>query len=180
MATNQLSFFATRADLESVLRTVEAARSLQFVVAGLFDSAEIQSIHSLLKTPSLGIAEFADPNHETRYLVADRDLVIQIREVPQRRGGVKFAIDQQANPRTIGFQAGGQFGEKCLIAGQVGTVSDDQNSLELFRQFFKEFQRQFTRIKSYYIGKEAVELLKNGWRLTSNAKSPSLYDLKPD
>jgi len=162
MARNQFSFFATRADLEPLLRTVESARALQFVVAGLFDSAEILSIHSLLRTPSLGIAEFADPNHETRYLVADRDWSIQIRTVPQRRGGAKFAIDQLANPQTIAFQPGGQFGERCLIAGQVGTVSDDQNSLELYGVFGKEFRRKFTRIKSCYVGDEALELLKKG------------------
>lgn len=180
MARNQLSFFATRADLELVLRVLESTRALQFVVAGLFDSAHVQTKDSLLSTPSLGIVKFGDLNHETRYLVANRDLPIQIRTVPQRRGGVKFALDQQANPRSIAFQAGGQLGERCLIAGQVGTASDDQNSLELFRKFSRAFQDQFTKIKSYYVGKEAAELLKKGWRLTSNAKSPALYDLKPD
>jgi hypothetical protein len=180
MARNQFSFFATKADLESVLRAVESVRPLQFVVVGVFDSADVQSKHSLLGTPSIGTVRFADASNETRYLVAHRDLPIEIRTVPQRAGGVKFAIDQQANPQTIGFQPSGEFGEKCLIAGQVGTVSDHRNSLDLFREFSREFQRQFTKIKSYYVGKDALELLKKGWRLTSNAKSPPLYDLKLD
>lgn len=123
--------------MESVLRVVESARALQFVVAGLFDSADVQSQHSLVGTVSLGVVGFGDPSLETRYLVADRDVPIQVRTVPQRRGGIKFAMDQQSNPRTIGFQPAGQFEERCLIAGQAGTVSDHQDSLELLRAFSK-------------------------------------------
>jgi hypothetical protein len=34
------------------------------------------------------------------------------------------------------------------------------------------------KIKSYYVSKMAAALLDEGWRLTSNTKSPSIYDLK--
>jgi len=67
-----------------------------------------------------------------------------------------------------------------LIDGQVGTISDDPHSLELFHLFRKEIRRLFTKVKEFYVGKEAGELLDKGWRLTANAKSPALYDLKRD
>ena len=48
MPSNQFVLFATKADLESLLQAVQSDCALQFVVAGLFDSASIQSIESLL------------------------------------------------------------------------------------------------------------------------------------
>ena len=180
MTKNQLSFFATKDDLESLLRTVESERPLQFVVAGLFDSLNVEPLESLLDAPNLGSVTVGDANHEPGYLVATRGITIEVRPVPQRRGGVKYAVDQLTNPKTIAFRPGGTFGATCLIAGQVGTASDDPSSLELFQLFSKQTRHRFTKIKSFYVGKEAGELLNKGWRLTANAKSPALYDLKRD
>ena len=180
MAKNQLSFFATKADLESLLRTVESERQLQFVETGLFDSPKLEPMHSLVGAPKLGNLSTGDHNHGPCYLVACREISIEVRPVPQRRGGIKYAVDQQANPKTIAFRPSGAFGENCLIDGQAGTVSDDSSSLELFQLFSKELRRQFTKVSEFYVGKEAGELLDKGWRLTANAKSPTLYDLKRD
>ncbi len=178
MARNQQSFFATKADLESLLREVESKRQLQFVETGLFDSPSVQPVYSLLGAPNLGHLAAGDHNQGPCYLVASREISIDVRPVPQRRGGTKYAVDQQENPKTIAFRPSGVFGENCLIDGQVGTISDDPNSLELFQLFLKEMRRQFTKVKEFYVGKEAGELLDKGWRLTGNAKSPTLYDLK--
>jgi hypothetical protein len=92
---------------------------------------------------------------------------------------VRYAVDQLANPKTVVLQPGGQF-EGCIIAGQLGTVSDDPTSLELFRFISKQVRRLFTKVKAFYVGKEASELLGRGWRLTANVKAPPLYDLKRD
>jgi ATP phosphoribosyltransferase regulatory subunit HisZ len=180
MAKNQLSFFATKADVESLLRAVESKRQLQFVLTGLFDSPNVEKMQSLLAARNLGHMDVGDANQRAGYLVASREISIEVRPVPQQRGGVKYAVDQLANPTTIAFRPGGSFGERCLIAGEVGTTSDNPNSLELFQAFSKEVRHQFAKIKPFYVGKEAGELLDKGWRLTTNAKSPTLYDLKRD
>lgn len=180
MAKNQLSFFATKGDLGSLLRPVESEQPLQFVVAGLFDSPNVEPVESLLSNSNLGSVAVRESNQAVAYLVARRGIPIEVLPVPQRRGGVKYAVDQLANPKTIAFWTGGRFGETCLIAGQVGTVSDDPCSLELFQLFSKQIRHWFTKIKSFYVGKEAGELLDKGWRLTANAKAPTLYDLKRD
>lgn len=180
MPRNQLSFFATKDDLESLLRAVESEQPLQFVIAGLFDSPNIEPMESLLGVSNLGSVAVGDANHEPAYLVARRGVPIEVQPVPQRRGGVKYSLDQLANPKTIAFRTGGTFGETCLIAGQVGTASDDSGSLELFKLFSKQIRHRFTKVKSFYVGREAGKLFDNGWRLTANPKAPSLYDLKRD
>ena len=180
MAKNQISFFATKSDLESLLRAIESKRQLLFVTTGLFDSPRVEPMESVLAARDLGRIDVGDANQSACYLVANREIAVEVRSVPQKSGGVKYSVDQLANPRTIAFRPSGSFGERCLIAGQVGTASDNPSSLELFQMFSKEVRNQFAKIKSFYVGKEAGELLDKGWRLTANAKSPTLYDLKRD
>ena len=178
MVRNQHSFFAAKADLEALLRQIESERQLQFVETGLFDSPSIEPVNSLLGAPNLGYLPVGDHNQGPCYLVASREISIYARPVPQRRGGTKYAVDQEQNRKTIAFRPSGAFGDNCLIDGQVGTISDDPSSLELFQLFRKEMRRQFSKVNEFYVGKEAGELLDKGWRLTANAKSPALYDLK--
>ena len=166
--------------MESLLQNVESKHQLQFVETGLFDFPKIEPIHSLLSVPNLGILEAGDHNQGPCYLVAAREISIEIRPVIQRRGGIKYAVDQQANSKTIAFRPSGSFHDTCLIDGQVGTISNDPSSLELFKVFHNEIGRQFKKTMEFYVGKEAFELLENGWRLTGNVKSPTLYDLKRD
>lgn len=180
MAKHQLSFFATEADLVLLLETIESKRGLQFVSAGLFDSPIIAPMESLLAVREFGRTASGSASQSVCFIVANRDCTIEVRPVPQRRGGVRYAVDQLANPRTIVFRPGGKFSDTCLIAGEVGTASENPQALEIFRVFSRETRRQFTKIKSFYVGREAGELLDMGWRLTTDVKAPALYDLKRD
>jgi hypothetical protein len=175
MKRYQVNIFATKADLESLLRIIEAKQELQFVRTGLFDV--VQNREVTLFGSNLGIAVSGDNNQEATYLVANRSECIQCRTVPQRSGDIKYAIDQQTNSRTIVFRPSGVFGEGCLIAGYIGTISTDPVAIALFQSFSREIKHQFKKIKSFYVGKEAEALLAKGWRLTSNIKSPLSYDL---
>lgn len=178
MSRNQVSFYATKGDLQALLLAIEAQRPLQFVAAGLFDSPSVEGRESLLDEPDIGTLTSGDPNHERRFLIADREVSISVREVPQRRGGVKYAVDQQSNPKTVAFVPGGSFGPSFLLAGQVGTISADPSSINLYESIRSEIRRMFTKIKTAYVGPEAEALLDAGWRLTASSKTPAIYDLK--
>lgn len=178
MKKNQLNLFATKSDLENLLQAVESKYPLQFVRTGLFDSPVIEALQSLLDVPDIGKVSVGDAVQAPRYLVAIRTTHVEVETVPQRRGGIKYSVSQKNNPKTVVFSPGGVFAETALIDGAVGTISDDLNSLELFRLFSKEIQGQFKKIREYYVGKEAASLLDKGWRLTHNVRSPILYDLK--
>lgn len=177
MKRTQINFYATAADLESLLRAIQTEHDIFFVQAGLFESP-IQDCRKTLLDSNLGIATKGDSNHEDTYLISESGISIQNRTVPQHGGGIKYAIDQMINPKTLVFRPGGVFGDNIVIAGYVGTVSQDAASTSLFKLFSKEINRQFVKIKSFHVGKEAYECLKNGWRLTTGEKSPPLYDLK--
>lgn len=145
---------------------------MKYVIAGSFDSSEIE--------PTYSIAEVSDGRHEQSYLVSSRELPTEVRAVQQRGGGIKYVIDQLVNPKTIVFRPGGLGGDRCLISGQLGTVSSDPISVRIFQLFTREVKKKFAKIKSFYVGKEAERLLNSGWRLTTSPKAPRMYDLQRD
>ena len=177
MAATQLQFFATRGDLEEVVRSVEAARQLAYVRAGLFDEPTVVLAESLLTIPEVGTAQGDASPKCPSYLVALRPFVPAVRSVPQRGGGTKYAIDQLENPQTIVLRPGGVLGDAVIIAGSLGTASTAPASLELYASFRAEFLASFSSIKSYRVGAQAARLLDAGARLTADVRAKPLYDL---
>lgn len=169
-------FFATKEDLVTAIRAVELTHSLEYVTCGLFDQPIISVFDNISSLPNLGVAKSGD-SLESIFLVLPCGQKVKVRQVPQRKGGFKYAIDQQANPGTVAISPGGRFGDSVLISGMVGTIHHDMISEDLLRAFAREFKRRFVKIKSYWVGPEARELLRLGVRLTHSAQAPSTFDL---
>lgn len=179
MRKKQFSFFATQEDLMGVLTALEAKISFCFASTDVIGD-EAPSIHkSFSEIVDLSIARFGDPSKEKAFLLVASDARLQVRKVEQRRGGEKYFLDQLSTPESVVLRPGGVFGEsECIVAGQVGTVSEDKWSVDLYKILLAEFKSKFTRIKSFYVGKIASKMLGDGIRLTTNIKAPPEYDLQ--
>ena len=169
-------FFATRDDLMNWLRSVSAGRSLVLTEAGMFDAPEVKTCR-WKDCERLGISRTGNHLTDVMYLVHDQSVRIEVREVPQRRGGVRYSIDQRLNPQTVGLRPGGTFGGNIIISGQLGHGTGHPWSDDLAHVLRKELRKQFTRIKSYYVGEGALARLDSGTRLTINAAAAEEYDL---
>ena len=93
--------FATKSDLLLGLQELETARNLKYVLAGLFDEPSYETLHSANEIVEFGISPTGESNLDPCYLVMDTDRDLSSREVTQKRGGHKFAIDQLLNPDSI-------------------------------------------------------------------------------
>lgn len=122
MPSKQLHFFATYNDIANVLQQFEAQQSVMYVLAGLFDRNCPQYFETYKVINSLSVSPDGDPNRIPGYLVVDPLHKILVREVPQKDGGQKFAIDQYLNPETLYFQSGGLFADKIIVPGRIGIV----------------------------------------------------------
>jgi hypothetical protein len=170
-------FFATHDDLIVVLQAVEVRYALKYMRCGLFDDSDRPVFNSFTEINNFGIAIEGNSNAEANYLVLRSEATVRVREVPQRRGGIKYAVDQQQNPESITIKPGGRYGDSAIIAGMVGTVHHDDRAEELFAAFIKAFRMRFIKAKSYIVGPEALKLLKSGFRLTQSMKAPTEFDL---
>ncbi len=166
MKRRLVPFFATPSDLKTVLNDVGKLISLDFVRRGMSDTSGI----CRMQYP------FDLAQHES-YLIISEGRNITANEVPQRQGGISYAIDQSQNPDSIDFKTGGFYNPTILLPGQMGTISSSCESLKLFEIFERTISKHFNKVMAYYLGAEALEVLDKGCRLTASVKGSSIYDL---
>jgi hypothetical protein len=177
MRGHAIYFYATRDDLEPVIRSIEATASFNYVLTGLQSSRIFPTYSSGLEIPSLGRATGQSAVHCEAYLVVPKETQVLIRDVPQRAGGVMYAVDQLINPDSIVFQPGGVLDDSVVISGEAGTTAQTEKATEIFSLFRKWLKNDFQRRQSFYVGPNALQLKEKGSRLTANLKSPREYDL---
>lgn len=179
MNSKQTMFFAVLEDIEQIVRDIESSIDIRYYKTGLFETRNIPNYNSIFEVPSVGVTSSGDWNRIDSYIILKRTIPLNIRDVPQRTGGVKYAVDQMTNPKSIELKLGGIYLEKenVIVAGRVATVSEDSDSNELYKLFSNKIKKKFKKIGTFYVGKIAEEKLQEGWRLVTNEKSPKEYDL---
>jgi len=170
--------FATKSDLEPGLRSIESQRDLKYILMGSFETAEINVIKSAFEITDLAISTKGDHVHEDSYLVMDSEAELNIREIPQRRGGNRYIVDGLINPHAIVFRPSGRFTNLAVIRGEIDGSNDDPISMGLYKLFVAEITKGFKKVKTYYVGPEALSLSKGRIRLTHSIHTSSEYDLK--
>ncbi len=179
MKSKQIMFFTQLEDIENIIRDFESMIEIQYYKTGLLDSKNIPTYDSVFNLPNVGFTLSGDWNRIDNYLITKKTISLNVREVPQKTGETKFAVDQMNNPKSIEVKLGGIYIEKenVLVAGRISTISEDSDSNELYKLFTSKLKKEFKKIGTFYVGRKAEEKLKMGWRLVTNEKLPKEYDL---
>jgi hypothetical protein len=171
-----IHFFALREDLLSMLNAAEQEGPLIYTRAYDYAGDEnLEVLNSGVEIPKLGRATHHNAIGSETFLVSFPELSIRPRPIAATG---RIAIDQLWNPDTVTFTPGGLWNEDVVLYGRVATVSDSRQAQELMKRFHSAIRKHFTKIGGYYVGPQALELLKLGKRLTIGAYSPSDYDLR--
>ncbi len=112
-----------------------------------------------------------------KYLVTEAGKPIAVRELSHFDGQERWSVDQLTNPDSTVLTHGGRYGERILLRGEIRTASKSITASSLQRAFDTSVRRHFVKIKAFYVGKQAEELLDSGYRLTDAEQSPEAYDL---
>jgi hypothetical protein len=177
---SSLELFCTQSDLLSLFDLVEASSALTYAQTGLWEVAVAKLYASGRDLPNLGISILGETSTEASYLVLEAGQTANVEAVPQRNGGVLYAVDQMLNPDTVVLKPGGIYRHECVIAGQLAAISTSSASQALFVRFSRAIRQTFSKHRSYWIGVEAHDLWKNGMRLTIGATVPSQFDLREE
>lgn len=178
MKTRQTFYFADEEDLTPLLQELEAVEAVRYYQTGLFDSPGPIYYRSLFEAGKIGVVLHGDWNHTKSYLVLPGEVDVIVTPVPQRKGGIKYAIDQEKNLSSIIVKPSGVFQQGILVAGKIGTIYDNEVALRLFKSFSSPVKKCFHRIGDFYVGDSARAKLAAGWRLVTMDQSPKEYDLK--
>ena len=130
-------FFILLEDIAQILKDIEAAIDVQYYKTGLMDDKNIMTYSSIFDIPNIGFTTSGDWNRIDNYLVMKETTPLIIEDVPQRAGGIKFSVDQLMNRKSITIKLGGiyEIAENIIVAGRVATVSEEEDSIELFTLF---------------------------------------------
>jgi hypothetical protein len=178
MGRYQFMFYATAGDLTPVLSLLEAQKKLQYTPMRDVVSDRAKIYFSYADIPDFGRTYDLTAVHNPAYLVALRGTVVQVKSIPQRTGGINFAIDQRLNRDTVTLRPGGMCGYDMLLYGTIGTVSERDASLNLYDFMVEPYLARFVQVNEFFLGPEAFALWKSGVRLTTSATSPTKFDLK--
>lgn len=155
-----------------------SAKDLQYTLAGLFKSKELQTYSSYRDIPDLGRAFHRSSVANRQYVISLRGTSVRIRDVPQYSGGVLFAVDLLLNEDSIVFSPGGRYREDVMLYGMIGTLSPPSvASKNLYAFAAKAFRKDFKKVMEYFVGPEALDLMASGVRLTLDATTPPEFDL---
>ena len=177
MKSQQTFFFADRHDIEPIITLIESIFDIKYCGTGMFLTIDHKYYGSLLDFEGFGSVNNGDWNQSKSFLVLPSEGELIVRNVPQKAGGIRYAIDQQNNPKSIVIKPSGIFKEGVLVAGMLGTISHDDFSLKLFKEFSSKIKKTFTKLGQFYVGPNAKVKLENGWRLVTNEQSPKEYDI---
>jgi hypothetical protein len=173
----QFNFFATKDDLLPGILAFEAEHRVQYVLWGLHDSPSFERYPSVTDIPDLGQSLHGHRAAEKKYSVLPADAEVKVKPVPQRRGGTKYEVDLTSICR-FAFSPGGVYGDRFVIDGSVGVNIGNEASITLCKEFIKKLRKGWTRIESYYVGSQALQLMKEGYRLTMSTQTPESSDLR--
>ncbi len=176
MRGKRVTFFATEQDFRHFILAFEATAPCQYFETGSFEDPAIPTYSSLLQVPTLGKVPYHSTVLAPCLLLLPLDVALTVRSVPQRAGGVRYLVDQLANPYGFLLTMGGTFQPGVLVASEASTLATDAASLALFANWAKLVRKQ-CRMGYAYVAPEAALLLAGGWRLVSDARSPLEYDL---
>jgi hypothetical protein len=178
MRGKQIMFFVDPDDIDPILRQIEDSNNIHYFMTGLLDSATIPQYDTFSQIPDLGYVSEGDWNKIDSYLILPRNTNLNIRSIPQRAGGIKYAVDQMINEKSVVLKPGGIFNNEILVAGRVATISEEKFSVDLYKAFSLIIKKKkFKRIGEFYVGPSALQKLHSGWRLVTNEKLSRGFDL---
>jgi hypothetical protein len=172
----QMSFYAVKDDLLPVLQALEDNGSAKYARTGRFVEPGLTVFDHGRDIPNLGNAVSEAGNSCETFLVCKSEQQIIPRSV-RILGQERFFIDQFYNPNTVTFTPAGMWEQEILLAGRVGTASASQESQRLMKRFHSAIRRRFIKVRAYWVGHGALELLQSGKRLTIAVQSPPEVDL---
>lgn len=177
-------FFATPADIKPVLRRFENNAPIKFVEQGHLTSPNAPVYFSAEELPTPGIATNETGSGSISYLVLPRHeanpVESYVSTAPETAGKRRWSSYNAINESSVVMTLAGLWDADTLLPGNVSTLHGTKEAQQLMRWFLSSLKKErFIKVQSWWLGKEATEMLKSGRRLTTTAvQSPPEYDLK--
>lgn len=176
----QILFFATPTDIAPVLLRFEASAPIQFVEMGTLSTPSRAIYLQSSQIPNVGIATHETGSLSQGYMVSLRDTKNHIDLSVLKNGEKRWNLFNADNEEAVVLGMAGLWKTGTLLPGDISTLQENQVTKQLMKWFLSALKQEgFTKVREWWLGREAMEMLKDGKRLSTTAEqSPPEYDLK--
>ena len=172
-------FFATQADIVTVLERFEIKAPIKFVETGTRATANRPIYLASCEIPQLGRSTHETGNASTTYMVSRRDTKNQMYVFLDDSGQKKWLLSNGDNEETTLLTPAGLWKTGTLLPGNMSTMHNTPVAQQLMRLFLSTLKQEgFRRIGIWWLGGEALAMLKAGKRLVQAEQSPPEFDLR--
>jgi hypothetical protein len=173
-------FFATPADMVPLLKRLEASAPLKFVATGNLTTRNRPIYLTSPEIPDVGIATHETGSLSVTYLVFHRDTKIPVHTFTGQNGEARWDLSNGDNNETVSLTMAGLWKSDIVLPGCMTTLHSTPVAQQLMKWFSAALRQQrFTKIQSWWLGDEALAMLKDGKRLPTTAEqSPPDFDLR--
>ena len=175
----RIFFFATPTDVVPVLERFEANAPLKFVEIGNLTTPN-RAIHLRSSDiPNPGISTHETGHGSKAFMVSHRDLKNHMRAFVGSKGERRWTLDNGDNEETVILTLAGLWETGTLLPGVMDTLHQTPTAQQLMKWFLAALKQEgFTKVDIWWLGKEALKMLRAGGRLTQAEQSPSEFDVK--
>ncbi|NJM34877.1 MAG: hypothetical protein HC850_09420 [Rhodomicrobium sp.] len=175
----RIFFFATPRDIAPVLKTFEANAPLKFVGTENLTTPDREIYLDSTEIPNPGVSTHESGHGSTNYMVSHRDTKNNVHTLVGQNGEKRWVLDNCDNEEAVNLTMAGKW-KDMLLPGIMDTLHETPVAQQLMKWFLAALKAEgFTKVDMYWMGKEALEMLKAGKRLSTTAEqSPPEFDLK--
>lgn len=176
----RIFFFATPTDIVPVLRKFESSEPLKFVEMGNLTTPNREIYLESADIPEPGVSTHETGASSKAYMVSLRDAKNNMHAFVGRKGEKRWSLDNSDNADTVVLTLAGLWKTGTLLPGNMSTLHETPPAQQLMKGFLGALKQEgFTKIEDWWLGREALGMLKAGRRLTTTAEqSPPQFDLK--
>jgi hypothetical protein len=172
-------FFSTPADAAPLLSAFETGAPVKYVKYGQSATPNPPIHLNSSQIPSLGLATETTGSSSISYLVSSQESIQNMERFVDSAGQTRWLIDNGNNDGSVILTLAGLWGRDILLPGNMSTLHETKPAQQLMRRFLSALKKSgFVKIDMWWVGPDALEMLRGGKRLaTAAVESPPDYDL---
>lgn len=168
--SSDTNFFCTSTDILASAAAWEALIPLHYYpISAEEPCIPADSLSTCLQDPTFG-------REGHRLLISNRSTRVHA-ETIESSAREWFAYNLRKNPTAITLYLGLHQAD-ILTPGSLATLGKSEEAVSLYKTLAKQLKKQCRRVHSYWVGPEALSLLRSGFRLAHNRTASSVYDLR--
>lgn len=168
--THTKFFFADLEDIVTILLDFEQGKELWYWESIFQSGLEIIKHESIINFAFNHNTASSDQYISLKeYLIMPKNIAINYREVPQRKGGVYYSIDPFENPNALGIKIGGVYPGRYLVNCYLHLPPNfTEIAVSNFRNMVKVVKNRCQTIDGELVAPGALAKLNDGFKLVTH------------